>query len=182
MIQKVRLFKFLGWMTGLILLDQLVKFWSRNAAQGIEGRTFWALIPNIFELKLVYNKGIAFGLAQGAGVLLTPIAIIITGYAIYHIAKTKNDPPGVFTGLVLLASGAVGNLIDRLSPMGKVTDMFYFRLIDFPVFNVADMYITFAGAIIILLGIKDAFAKKPETVQPEPLEDSATATGSSPSE
>lgn len=182
MFKNVRLLKFLGWMTVLIALDQLVKFWARNAAQGVEGRTFWAMIPNIFELKLVYNKGIAFGLAQGAGVLLTPIAILITGYAIYHIAKSKTDPPGVFTGLVLLASGAVGNLIDRLSPMGKVTDMFYFRLIDFPVFNIADMYITFAGAIIIILGIKDSFAKKSDPVTPEPLESRAPATDTPPSE
>lgn len=182
MIKNLRLAKYLSWVTGLILLDQLVKFWSRNAAQGVEGRTFWAMIPNVFELKLVYNKGIAFGMAQGAGVLLTPIAVIITGYSIYHVAKSKNDPPGVFTGLVLLAAGAVGNLIDRLSPMGKVTDMFYFRLIDFPVFNVADVYITFAGAIIIILGIKDSFSKKEEPLQPAPLEEPPSATQSEPTE
>jgi signal peptidase II len=182
MFRNTRLLKFLSWMMGLIALDQLVKFWARNAAQGTEGRTFWALIPNIFELKLVYNKGIAFGMAQGAGVLLTPIAILITGYAIYHIAKSKNDPPGVFTGLLLLASGAVGNLIDRLSPMGKVTDMFYFRLIDFPVFNVADAYITFAGAIIIILGIKDSLSQKSEPVQTEPIDSTSNATEVTPSE
>ncbi|MFM9872674.1 MAG: signal peptidase II [Fimbriimonadaceae bacterium] len=177
-----RLIRFLLWIVTLITFDQLVKAWARTQAQGIEGRTFSALIPNIFELKLVYNKGIAFGMAQGAGVFLTPIAIIITGYAIYHIAKSKNDPPGVFTGLVLLASGAVGNLIDRLSPMGKVTDMFYFRLIDFPVFNVADTYITCAGAIIIFLGLKDAFAKKPEPIQSEIEDEPSLATEASHSE
>lgn len=171
-----RLFKFLGYVVALISLDQLVKAWARTQAQGVEGRTFSALIPNIFELKLVYNKGIAFGMAQGAGVLLTPIAVIITGYAIYHVAKNKQDPPGVFTGLVLLASGAIGNLIDRLSPMGKVTDMFYLRIIDFPVFNVADAYITCAGAIIIFLGLKDSFAKKTEAVQPIHPEDPKPAT------
>lgn len=172
MVNRGRLIRFFVWVVGLIAFDQASKAWARGAAQGVEGRTFLALWPNVFELKLVFNKGIAFGMAQGAGVLLTPIAVIITGYSIWHIARAKNDPPLVFPGLVLLASGAVGNLIDRLSPIGKVTDLFYFRLIDFPVFNVADAYITFAGAIIIWLGISDAFVKKPVTT-----DDPAPATG-----
>jgi signal peptidase II len=162
-----RLPKFLGWVTLLVVIDQLVKFWARNAAQGIEGRTFWPIWPNVFEFKLVYNQGVAFGMAQGAGVFLTPIALLITGYSTYHIAKNKQDPPGVFTGLVLLVAGAIGNLIDRLT-MGKVTDMFYARFIDFPVFNVADICITFAGATIVILALKDSLNKsQAERPQPE---------------
>lgn len=178
MENRARLVRFLLWVAGLIAFDQLVKAWARLAADGVEGRTFLALWPNVFELKLVFNKGIAFGMAQGAGVMLTPIAILITGYSVWHIARAKNDPPLVFPGLVLLAAGAVGNLIDRLSPLSKVTDMFYFRLIDFPVFNVADAYITFAGATIIWLGLSDAFAKKPQIkADADPGQDPATGNG-----
>lgn len=165
-INKSRLIKFLIWVTGLVVIDQLVKLWSRNAADMTEGRTFMVLIPNVFELKLVFNEGIAFGMAQGAGFILTPIAIAITGYAVYHVAKKTNDPPGVFSALVLLAAGAIGNMIDRLFMGGKVTDMFYARFIDFPVFNVADICITFAGALIVILAIKDSFSKPSTESQP----------------
>jgi len=165
-INKSRLIKFLIWVTGLVVIDQLVKLWSRNAADMTEGRTFMVLIPNVFELKLVFNEGIAFGMAQGAGFILTPIAIAITGYAVYHVAKKANDPPGVFSALVLLAAGAIGNMIDRLFMGGKVTDMFYARFIDFPVFNIADICITFAGALIVILAIKDSFSKPSTESQP----------------
>lgn len=179
-INKPRLIKFLIWVAGLVVIDQLVKLWARNAADMTEGRTFMVLIPNVFEFKLVFNEGIAFGMAQGAGFILTPIAVAITGYSIYHVAKKKNDPPGVFSALVLLASGAIGNMIDRLFMGGKVTDMFYARFIDFPVFNVADICITFAGALIVLLAIKDTFSKPTDSTAP--LEPSPSETPEAPSE
>jgi len=181
-VNKSRLIKFLIWVTGLVVIDQLVKLWSRNAAEMTEGRTFLVLIPNVFEFKLVFNEGIAFGMAQGAGFILTPIAVAITGYSIYHVAKKTNDPPGVFTALVLLASGAIGNMIDRLFMGGKVTDMFYARFIDFPVFNVADICITFAGALIVLLALKDTFTKPTETTITSEPSPTPTETPESPSE
>ena len=51
---------------------------------------------------------------------------------------------------VLLCAGAVGNMIDRIF-RGYVVDFFYFKLIDFPVFNVADIYVTTAAVILIVL-------------------------------
>lgn len=168
-MKNPRLSKFLIYVVSLIAVDQLVKAWARDAAGWVEYRTFWPIWPNVFEFKLVYNYGIAFGMAQGAGVFLTPIAIIIAGYATYHIAKTKNDPPGVFTALTLLCAGAIGNLIDRLW-MGKVTDMFYARFIDFPVFNIADICISLAGTLIVLLALKDTFSKSEPKLEPSPIE------------
>ena len=52
--------------------------------------------------------------------------------------------------MVLLLSGAVGNLIDR-AVRGFVVDFFYFSLIDFPIFNVADCYVVCAAGLLILL-------------------------------
>ena len=51
--------------------------------------------------------------------------------------------------LVLIASGAVGNLIDRVS-LGYVVDFFYFKLLDFPIFNVADIYVTVGTALLVI--------------------------------
>ena len=53
---------------------------------------------------------------------------------------------------VFIFSGAIGNFIDRLK-LGYVVDFFYFKLIDFPVFNVADIYVTVAAFAMIILGL-----------------------------
>lgn len=161
---RSRLIAYILWVSGLVVVDQLVKAWARQAADHTEGRTFLTLIPNVFEFRLVYNEGVAFGMAQGAGRILTPIAVIIIGYSLWHVSRNRKEPPLVFASLVALGAGALGNLIDRLFMGGKVTDMLYIRLIDFPVFNVADMYITLAAVLIIISALRDS---KPKTETPE---------------
>ena len=52
----------------------------------------------------------------------------------------------------LMAIGALGNFIDRVF-RNYVVDFFYFKLIDFPVFNVADIYVTVAAFAMIILGL-----------------------------
>ena len=54
--------------------------------------------------------------------------------------------------MILLASGAFGNLIDRLR-LDYVVDFLYFELINFPIFNVADIYVTCGMALLIILGL-----------------------------
>ena len=54
--------------------------------------------------------------------------------------------------LILFISGAIGNLIDRCVN-NYVIDFFYFKLIDFPIFNVADIYVTVAAGLFIILGL-----------------------------
>ena len=50
----------------------------------------------------------------------------------------------------MIAAGGIGNLIDRLR-LGYVIDFFYFSLIDFPVFNIADMYVVCSGILLVIL-------------------------------
>ncbi|MBL8066304.1 MAG: signal peptidase II [Chthonomonadaceae bacterium] len=152
MRRGLRLFVLLS--IGLLLIDQMVKLWARNAAQGTEGRTLLAVWPGVFELKLVYNQGVAFGMLQGMGLLLSPIAIAIAVSAAIYSWKRPDEPKVHHVTAALLASGAVGNLIDRLT-QGHVTDMFWIRLINFPVFNVADVCITAAGVLLVLGAARD---------------------------
>lgn len=154
---------FLGWVVALVGVDQLVKWASREAANWVEGRIFWPIWPGVFELKLVWNYGVAFGLAQGAGRFLTPIAAVISGYALWLVWTKPETPRLARLALSFLTAGAIGNLIDRVWK-GKVTDMFWIRLIDFPVFNVADVCITVAGVLIIYLGLTDGLGVKKEGV------------------
>ena len=58
----------------LLAADQAIKFWARHA---LTERGSLTVIPNVFDLTLTYNKGVAFGLFQGAGVLLAPVAVAI---------------------------------------------------------------------------------------------------------
>lgn len=153
------------WLAGVVVVDQLVKAWARAAAEGLEGRIIHQTIPRVFELKLVYNKGIAFGMAQGGGVLLTPIAVLVMGAAIWMTLSKPKESRVFHVTMVALAAGALGNLIDRLT-LGKVTDMFYIRLIDFPVFNVADVSITLAGCLLVYSGLADVVKPKKESVAP----------------
>ncbi len=145
------------WVTACALfLDQAVKVWARMAAEGTEGRSIFVPWPNVFEIKLVFNEGIAFGMFQGAGVFLTPIAAVIAGGAAWYSLKHAHEPRSTHVTMALLCAGALGNLIDRIV-LGKVTDMFWIRAIDFPVFNVADICITVAGFMLGVSVVMELF-------------------------
>ncbi len=135
----------------LLAIDQAIKAWCRGNLNLYESTSQpW---PGVFEITLSYNKGIAFGLFQGSGALFAPLAVLITFFALRHSVKHPTDWRLMHAAMALISSGAVGNLIDRVW-LGKVTDMFWFRLINFPVFNWADSCIC-VGAV--LLGIRMVF-------------------------
>ena len=137
-----------------VLLDQVTKTWAVDRLQGaapIEA------IPGVLSFTFVLNPGAAFGMATGATVVISVLAIIITGVVIVMSRKIDDRWWGV--GLGLLFAGALGNLLDRLfrppGPLrGHVVDFLRFDFIDFPVFNVADTAITFAACVIILQAVR----------------------------
>lgn len=148
--------KSLFWIVliGTLVLDQLLKHWVRMSMH--ERQILPLPFPGVLEMTLTYNKGIAFGLFQGAGIVLAPVAFAIFAGAIYYNSKHPKEPVWGHVAAALLASGAMGNLYDRLF-LGRVTDMFLFRFINFPVFNVADTCITVAASMLILSWIREAF-------------------------
>jgi len=138
----------------MLTIDQAVKIWTRGAIPqhgSIRGMPF----PGIFEITLQYNEGIAFGFLQGKGLFLSPVAVAIAIGSAWYSFKHPKDPLSTHLAMGLLASGALGNLYDRIHN-GKVTDMFYFRAISFPVFNVADSCITIATVLLILTWFGEA--------------------------
>jgi signal peptidase II len=149
----------------LIVADQFVKLWARQRFSG-EGQSL-TVIPNVFDLTLTYNKGIAFGMFQGFGALLAPVAVAIAAGAIYYSMKHREESPWVHTAMALLASGALGNLYDRVVN-GKVTDMFHFRAFEFPVFNLADSCITVAAVILIIRWSWEWFQEGRKKEEPSP--------------
>ncbi|RYG44158.1 signal peptidase II [bacterium] len=160
-----------------VAIDQIVKEWVRQSIP--QGGSMRGLpIPNVFELTLTYNKGIAFGLFQGAGVFMTPVAVGIAAGAGWYSYKHPRETDWMHAAMGLLAAGAIGNLYDRLFHQ-RVTDMFWFRGIEiggnryaeFAVFNIADACITVATIMLMIVWWRDAVRQKNEpAVAPTPSE------------
>ncbi len=137
----------LFWGT-LILLDLGTK---AAAVQALQGRPPIVLVNGVLELLYIQNTGAAFSLLENAQWLFILIAvlavILITLFLIRIPGKRRFLPLQIL--LTLISAGAVGNLIDRIR-LGYVRDFIYFSLIDFPVFNVADIYVTVSTVLLVL--------------------------------
>lgn len=133
----------------LIGLDQFTKYTAKNF---LEGKNPIELLPGIFELQYLENRGAAFGILQDKGIFLIILTIFVTLLLIYIFIKIPSEKKYVPLHLIgiLLISGALGNMIDRLW-RGYVIDFFYFKWIDFPIFNVADCYVTISACLLIFL-------------------------------
>lgn len=133
----------------LVLFDQYTKMLAINNLKNTDG---YKLIPEVLHFEYVTNDGAAWGMLSNQQlffILSTIVILLIVCFIYYAIPKTKKYFPLRAT-LVLLFSGAVGNFIDRIIN-GYVHDFIYFVPIDFPVFNVADCYITISAFILVIL-------------------------------
>lgn len=163
MKKRILGFSFMGL---LILIDQITKIMAENALQS---KPDIPLISGVFELSYVQNTGGAFSLFDGQVkifAVLTSILCIALIYFYLKIPTTKEYAVYRFLA-VLLTAGGIGNVIDRIF-RGYVVDFLYFKLINFPVFNVADCYVTISLVVLLLyvLFTKDdrlerLFEKKP---------------------
>ena len=105
-----------------------------------------------FVFSYLRNSGAAWGMLSGRinlFLVFTVIVMLIVTYVIINLPATRKYMPLLIT-CTLLVSGAVGNFIDRVR-FGYVRDFIYFKLINFPVFNVADCYVTVSVALLIIL-------------------------------
>ena len=108
------------------------------------------LIPGILSLTWTKNTGISFSMFADSNLVLTVItSLIVCGVLIYTVFRK----PGILRqcALGLIAGGAIGNIIDRIS-VGFVHDMIRFDFIHFPVFNMADCCIV-TGAVILAFSV-----------------------------
>ena len=132
-----------------ILLDQLVKILIRvNMDTGAS----ITLINHFFSITHVENTGAAWGGFSGYTIALIIVSIAILGYFIYLYKDINFKNKMVFSiSLILVIGGTIGNLIDRIV-FRSVTDMFDFIILgyDFPVFNVADIFLVFGFALFII--------------------------------
>ena len=144
----------------LILLDQGTKFWALAGLKPIHNMT---LVEGFMDLTFVENRGVAFGMFSGQRwFILLLTGIIAVGLIwFYKTMPKKKEYFPLRVSLVLVLSGAIGNIIDRLF-RGYVVDFFEFTFFEWPVFNVADIYVVVG---VILLALMIIFVVKDEDLE-----------------
>lgn len=135
----------------LVFLDQLTKY---LAVLYLKQQSDIYLIPGVLHLHYLYpeNRGIAFGMMQGGIPLFVILTLALSAGIIFmmvRMPKTKHYRP-LMAVCILILSGAFGNLIDRVMRR-FVVDFIYFVPIDFPVFNLADVFVVTGCILLVVL-------------------------------
>lgn len=127
-------------------VDQLIKYFAVSALQGIP---YITVIKNIVRFKYVENTGAAFSLFSQNTTALSIVTgiVILAGIIIIALGKIKSKY--ILTCAVMIISGGLGNLIDRIL-RGYVVDYIDLLFVKFAVFNFADCLVT-VGAFMIII-------------------------------
>ncbi len=136
----------------LIIIDQLTKNFAVAHLKNQEPIVLW---DGVFELRYLENRGAAFGILQNQRTFfLILTAMLLVVIAFIYLKRIPNESRFRWLDIIaiLFFAGAIGNFIDRFI-QDYVVDFFYFCLIDFPIFNVADIYVTVAAVLLIILGL-----------------------------
>ncbi len=131
-----------------ILADQYTKYLASTHLQNAP----IPLIDGVFELQYLENRGASFGMLQNQQwlfLIITVVLLIIITRLYIKLPHTKRILP-LRICLVCITAGAIGNMIDRIR-LGYVVDFLYFKLINFPIFNVADIFVTVSTFLIAFL-------------------------------
>lgn len=130
-----------------LIIDQAVKYWTTANIVLNEGTR--DLIPGLVHLTNIHNTGAAFSILEGARWFFVILCLAFVALIVYVLVKDIINTPLARWMAVMVMAGAVGNCIDRII-CGYVVDMFEFEFMSFPIFNVADIYITVCGILFCL--------------------------------
>ena len=133
----------------LVAVDQFIKY---LAVLKLKDQPPYVLIKDVLQLEYLENRGAAFGILQDKRIFFYLCVALVILFVIYFYTKVPLDQKFLPLRLcaVFVVSGAIGNVIDRVR-LNYVIDFIYFKLIDFPIFNVADIYVTVSAVALILL-------------------------------
>lgn len=152
MNNKKRVFSLLFYIIGIAVLTEMDQITKVLAESKLMGKPDFKVIGDAFVFSYLRNEGAAWGMLSGKinlFLIFTVIVVLLVTYVIINLPVTKKYVPLLIT-CTLLVSGAAGNFIDRVR-FGYVRDFIYFKLINFPVFNVADCYVTVSVVLLIIL-------------------------------
>jgi len=135
----------------LVILDQLSKKWASGTLKDTSGIP---IIKDVLELYYLPNgnSGAAFGMLQGQQTLFLIIATVVIIALFYLLCVLPFDKKYriLHFMMILIIAGGAGNMIDRAFYV-TVVDFIYFKLINFPIFNVADCYVSVATVLLAIL-------------------------------
>ena len=134
----------------LVFIDRATKIWAVNTLMGQS--SIW-LIPGVLQFYYLPNgnTGAAFGMLEGHQGLFLVIAVVVVvliGYILYRL-PSGSKYRFLSVMLLFIAAGGVGNMYDR-ALQGYVVDFIYFSLINFPIFNVADIYVSVCTVLLAI--------------------------------
>ena len=159
----------------LLFADQITKHIIRIR---LELHSYYTVIEKVLQIYHYENSGAVWGILKGQRIVFILMAVIVMCVLLFFLVKAPAEKKylRLNVALTMIAAGAIGNTIDRVMN-GTVTDFIYVVLINFPIFNVADIYITLATfwlVIMVLFIYKDedldVFAikrKKAEADEPD---------------
>ena len=132
----------------LVCLDLMTKLWAQNTLP----EKPIILIQGVFELRYLENRGAAFGLLQNQRTFFIILTVIFLAAMVYVYMRIPSDKKFLPLRLlvIIVSAGAFGNFYDRLT-LTYVRDFLYFSLIDFPIFNVADIYVTCSAVAFFIM-------------------------------
>ena len=136
----------------IILLVVLDQFTKHLAVTYLQDKPAYKIIDGVLELNFLKNSGAAFGMLQNQKVFFVSVAVLILFIIAYVLFRLPDEKKYniMHVLLVMISAGAAGNMIDRIQN-NYVVDFIYFVIINFPIFNVADIYVTVATFVFIFL-------------------------------
>lgn len=130
----------------VVVIDQALKKWIVGH---LPLHTSQEILPGIVEFYHLRNKGAGWGVLEGEMTFFYMVTLLAVAYLIYLVVHDKDQSRWTSISYGLLLGGAIGNFIDRVVH-GYVVDMIRLTFINFPVFNIADIALTFGVVLLII--------------------------------
>jgi len=149
--KKIQLLYYVAGIAALFLLIILDQWTKVLAVSKLMNKDPFIIVDKVFQFRYLENRGAAFGILQNQKWFFIIAGVIILAAIAYVYSKmpVTNKYNLLRFLAILMAAGAIGNMIDRVVK-NYVVDFIYFELINFPIFNVADCYVTVSAALLII--------------------------------
>jgi signal peptidase II len=147
--------KIIPYIVDVLLMGVLIwfdQFTKSLAVEKLMNQEPYQIIPDVLQLNYLENRGAAFGILQNQKwffLIIGIVFMIVILIALVYIPAVKKYT-ALRICLLLIGAGAIGNMIDRFSHI-YVIDFIYVVYINFPIFNVADCYLSCATFFLIIL-------------------------------
>lgn len=137
----------------VLAADQLTKYLVSSAFTLGEHR---GAIDGIIGLTYIHNRGGAWGFLYGRTYILVPLTLLVMAACVVFLIKRGKNSRLLFWSIILVLSGGLGNMLDRIFRNGNVVDFIYFEFFpSFPVFNIADCAIVVGTGLLLLYFLID---------------------------